>query len=210
MLRADVERMLPFSEPQQHGPIPVWAAPLNYREVDLPGEHLAELDSMVGEVMCHAAHNISWRLFSDRESTVARRASSATFAHKPSAQSRPSGPGIGETPERLLESTAERSNIFGELTSYLQVPEHTGLRRPVSGKVIRPVSGAPTLTRSKLLLIGMKLLRRQFGRRQHSGKKLPQFREGRVGLRLRTAPLLTGPAASSHQRCFQRPHTYRH
>ena len=129
---------------------------------------------------------------------------------KPSAQSRPSGPGIGETPERLLESTAERSNIFGELTSYLQVPEHTGLRRPVSGRMTRPVSGAPTLTRSKLLLIGMKLLRRQFGRRQHSGKKLPQFREGRVGLRLRTAPLLTGPAASSHQRCFQRPHTYRH
>ena len=82
--------------------------------------------------------------------------------------------GIGETPEHLLGSTAERSNIFGELTSYLQVPEHTGLRRPVSGKAIRPVSGAPTLTRPKLLLIGMKLLRRQSGRRQHSGKKLPQ------------------------------------
>ena len=163
MLRADAEEMLPVPEPQQHGPIPVWAAPLNYRKVNLPGEHLAEPDSMSGEVMCHAAHNISCRIFSDREAVVARRARSATFAQKPSAQARPSGPGIGETPEHLLGSTAERSNIFGELTSYLQVLEHTGLRRPVSGKVIRPVSGAPTLTRSKLLLIGMKLLRRQFG-----------------------------------------------
>ena len=160
--------------------------------------------------MCHAAHNISCRLFSDRESTVTRRASSATFAYKTECTIKAERTRHRRDTRAFARSTAERSNIFGELTSYLQVLEHTGLRRPVSGKAIRPVSGAPTLTRSKLLLIGMKLLRRQSGRRQHSGEKLPQFREGRVGLRLRTAPLLTGPAASSHQRCFQRPYAYRH
>ena len=114
MLRADVERMLPVPEPQQHGPIPVWAAPLNYREVDLPVKHLAELDSVDGEVMCHAAHNISCRIFSDRESTVARRASSATFAQKPSTQARPSGPGIGETPEHLLEGLPKEVTLSAE------------------------------------------------------------------------------------------------
>ena len=29
VFRADVERVLPVPEPQQHGPIPVWAAPRN-------------------------------------------------------------------------------------------------------------------------------------------------------------------------------------
>ena len=172
MFRTDVERVLPVPEPQQHGPIPVWAAPLNYREVDLPIKPLAELDSMNCEVMCHAAHNIGCRLLSDQESTVARRASSATFAHKTECTIKAERTRHRRDTRAFARSTAERSNIFGELTSYLQVLEHPGLRLPVSGETILPVSGAPTLTRSKLLLIGMKLLRRQSGRRQHSGEKL--------------------------------------
>ena len=160
--------------------------------------------------MCHAAHNIDFSLLSDRGSTVARHASSATFAHKTECTIKAKQTRHRRDTRAFARMTAERSNIFGGLTSYLQVLEHTGPQAPVSGELILPVSGAPTLTRSKLLLIGMKLLRRQFERRQHSGKKLPQFREGRVGLRLRTTPLLSGPAASSHQRCLQRPHTHRH
>ena len=157
------------------------------------------------EVVCHATHSIDSSLLSDRGFT----ASSARYAHKAEYRDRITAEHRRDT-RAFARRTAERSNIFGGLTSYLQVLEHTGPRLPVSGETILPVSGAPTLTRSKLLLIGMKLLRRQSGRRQHSGEKLPQIREGRDGLRLRTAPLLTGPAASSHQRCFQRPHTYRH
>ena len=63
--RADTRPRLAVPELQQSASIPVRAASLNYRGVDLPVEHLAELDSMNGEVMCHAAHNISCRLLSD-------------------------------------------------------------------------------------------------------------------------------------------------
>ena len=196
---ANIRPRLTVPKLQQHGLIPVRAASLNYREVDLPIVHLSELDSMDREVMCHATHSIDSSLLSNRGITVTRPRSSIRHAHKAGCYHRRHRRDTRANARR----TAERSNIFGRITSsQLQLLEHTGPQLPVSG--------APTLTRSKLLLIGMKLLRRQSGRRQLSGKKLPQIREGRDGLRLRTAPPPTGPAASSHQRCFQRPHTYRH
>ena len=159
------------------------------------------------EVMCHATHSIDSSLLSNQGITVTRRRSSIRHAHKAERYHRQHRRDTRANARRI----AERSNIFGRITSsQLQFLEHTGSQLPVSGGTIRPVSGAPTLTRSKLLLIGMKLLRRQSGRRQHSGEKLPQIQEGRDGLRLRTAPPLTGPAASSHQRCSQQPQAYKH
>ena len=82
VFRTDVERVLAVPKLQQSDPIPVRAASLNYREVDLPVVHLAELDSMDCEVVCHAAHSIDSSLLSDRGFTVTRRASSARFVHK--------------------------------------------------------------------------------------------------------------------------------
>ncbi len=157
--------------------------------------------------MCHGTHSIDSSLLSSQEITAARRGSSIRHVHKAECchlRHR-------RDTRAFARRAAERSNTFSRITSsQLQFLEHTGSQLPVSGATTPPVSGAPTLTRSKLLLIGMKLLRRQSGRRQHSGEKLPQIREGQDGIRLRTAPPPTGPAASSHQRCFQRPHTYRH
>ena len=160
VFRTDVERMIAVPKLQQHGPIPVWAASLNYREVDLPIVHLAELDSIECEVMCHATHSINSSLLSSRGITVTRRGSSIRHAHKTECCHRQHRRDTRASARR----TAERSNTFSRITSsQLQFLEHTGSQLPVSGETILPVSGAPTLTRSKLLLIGMKLLRRQSG-----------------------------------------------
>ena len=62
---ADIRPRLTVPNLQQRDPIPARAASLNYREVDLPVVHLAELDSMNCEVVCHAAHSIDSSLLSD-------------------------------------------------------------------------------------------------------------------------------------------------
>ena len=95
---ANIRPRLTVPKLQQHGLIPVRAASLNYREVDLPIVHLAELDSMNCEVMCHGTHSIDSSLLSDRGST----ASSARCAHKAKYRDR-TRQSIGETPEHLLE-----------------------------------------------------------------------------------------------------------
>ena len=175
VFRTDVGRMLAVPELQQHGSIPIRAASFHYREVDLPIVHLAELDSIECEVMCHGTHSIDSSLLSSQEITATRRGSSIRHAHKTECCHRRHRRDTRANARR----TAERSNTFSRITSsQLQFLEHTGSQLPVSGATTLPESGATTLTRPKLLLTGMKLLRRQSGRRQLSGEKLPQIREG--------------------------------
>ena len=106
------------------------------------------------EVMCHGTHSIDSSLLSNRGITVTRRGSSIRHAHKAECCHRRHRRDTRASARR----TAERSNTFSRITSsQLQFLEHTGSQLPVSGAAALPESGAPTLTRPKLLLVGLKL-----------------------------------------------------